>query len=155
VASIAGRPSLLGDRTSLTVYPGMVGMKMDAFIEVKNRSSSITADVQMPSRGASGVILSQGGSHPGWSLYVKDGKPRFAHNFLGAVTTIASDKRLPPGPVILRYDFAYDGGKPGAGGTGILSINGKKGSAPTESSALFRSFSEWRPPTWAWTSTVR
>ena len=42
------------------------------------------------------------------------------------MTTIASDESLPVGPVTVDYDFAYDGGKPGAGGTGTLSINGKK-----------------------------
>ena len=36
------------------------------------------------------------------------------------------NERLPAGPVTLTYDFAYDGGKLGAGGTGTLSINGKK-----------------------------
>ena len=91
-ATIAGRPDFMGGRTSLTVYPGMIGMKENAFIDVKNRSSSITADLEIPPSGASGVILAQGGAHSGWSLYVKDGKPKFAYNFLGAVTTIASER---------------------------------------------------------------
>ena len=60
-ASIAGRPDLMGGRTSLTVYPGMIGMKENAFIDVKNRSSSITAELEIPASGASGVILAQGG----------------------------------------------------------------------------------------------
>jgi arylsulfatase A-like enzyme len=126
LASIAGRPDLMAGRTSLTVYPGMVGMKENAFIDVKNKSISITAELEMPKNGVSGVILAQGGAHSGWSLYVKDGKPKFAYNFLGSVTTIASNERLPSGPVTLTYDFAYDGGKPGAGGTGTIFINGKK-----------------------------
>ena len=46
--AVAGRPDLMGSRTSLTVYEGMVGMKENAFINVKNRSSSITADVEVP-----------------------------------------------------------------------------------------------------------
>ena len=70
---LAGRPDIMGGRTSLTVYPGMIGMKENAFIDVKNRSSSITADLEIPPSGASGVILAQGGAHAGWSLYVKDG----------------------------------------------------------------------------------
>ena len=114
----------MGGRTSLALYPGMIGMKENAFIDVKNRSSSITAELES---GGSGVILAQGGSHSGWSLYVKDGRPAFAYNFLGAVTTISSSERLPAGPVTVTYDFAYEGGgKPGAGGTGTLSINGKQ-----------------------------
>lgn len=42
------------------------------------------------------------------------------------MTTITSSERLPAGPVTVTYDFAYDGGKPGAGGTGTISIKGKK-----------------------------
>jgi hypothetical protein len=66
------------------------------------------------------------GSHAGWSLYVKDSKPKFAYNFLGAVTTISSTERLPAGRVTVAYDFAYDGGTPGSGGTGAIFINGKE-----------------------------
>jgi arylsulfatase len=124
--ALAGRPDLMGPRTSLTVYKGMVGMKENAFINVKNSSYSIAADVEVPQSAVSGVIIAQGGLHSGWSLYVKDGKPKFAYNFLGAVTTISSSERLPTGRVTVGYDFAYDGGKPGAGGTGTIFINGKK-----------------------------
>ena len=43
------------------------------------------------------------------------------------MTTISASERLPAGPVTVTYDFAYEGGgKPGAGGTGTLSINGKQ-----------------------------
>lgn len=71
------------------------------------------------------MILAPGGVHAGWSFYVKDNKPRFAYNFLGTVTTIVLADRLPAGRVGLGYDFVYDGGKPGAGGTGTIFINGE------------------------------
>lgn len=124
--TVAGRPDLMAGRTSLTVYEGMVGMKENAFINTKNQSYSITANLVIPPRNATGVILAQGGLHAGWSLYVKDGMPKFAYNYLGTVTTIVSDERLPPGLVTLGYDFTYDGGKPGGGGTGTLLVNGKQ-----------------------------
>jgi arylsulfatase len=124
--AIAGRPDLMGGRTSLTVYTGMIGMKENAFINTKNRSHSITAELVAPSSNSAGVIIAQGGVYAGWTLYVKDGKPKFGYNYLGAVTTIASDEPLPAGPVTVGYDFAYDGGKPGSGGMGTLSTNGKK-----------------------------
>jgi arylsulfatase len=124
--AVAGRPDLMGGRTSLTVYEGMTGMKENAFINTKNSSYSITANVEAPQSAVSGVMLAQGGTHAGWSFYVKDGKPKFAYNFLGAVTTISSAERLPAGHVTVAYDFVYDGGKPGAGGTGTIFINGKK-----------------------------
>jgi hypothetical protein len=125
-ATMAGRPDFMAGRTSLELYPGMIGMKENAFIDVKNRSSSITAKLEIPTHGASGVILAQGGAHSGWSLYVKDGKLKFAYNFLGNVTTIASSETLPAGSVTVTYEFIYDGGKFGAGGIGALSIKGKK-----------------------------
>jgi arylsulfatase len=124
--AIAGRPDVMGGRTSLTVYEGMIGMKENAFINTKNSSFSITADIEVPKAEATGVILAQGGTHSGWSLYVKGGKPKFAYNYLGNVTTITSSERLPTGRVTVGYDFAYDGGKPGAGGTGTIFVNGKK-----------------------------
>ena len=34
---MAGRHDLMGDRTSLTVFPGMIGMAEDTFLNVKNR----------------------------------------------------------------------------------------------------------------------
>ena len=126
VPSIAGRPDIMEGRTSLTLYPGMIAMPDNAFIDVKNKSSAITADLEIPASGASGVILAQGGMHGGWSLYVKDNTPKFAYNFMGTVTTIASGERLPAGPVTVAWDFAYDGGGLGKGGTGTLSVNGKK-----------------------------
>ena len=98
VPSIAGRPDIMAGRTSPTVYPGMIGMPDNAFIDVKNKSSAITADLEIPPGGASGVILAQGGMHGGWSLYVKENRLKYAYNFMGAVTTIASDEPLPTGP---------------------------------------------------------
>jgi arylsulfatase len=124
--AIAGRPDIMAGRTSLTVYEGMISMPENAFINTKNQSYSISADVEIPKTGADGVILAQGGGHAGFSLYVKDNKLKFAYNYLGDVTTIASAEPLPAGRVTLLYDFAYDGGKPGSGGTGTISVNGKK-----------------------------
>jgi hypothetical protein len=124
--AVAGRPDVLGGRTSLTVYEGMVGMKENAFINTKNSSYSVTADVEVPNSGVSGVLLAQGGMHAGWSFYIKDSRPKFAYNYLGNVTTIGSPERLRAGRVTVVYDFIYDGGKPGSGGTGTIFIDGKK-----------------------------
>src|SRR5690606_37662554 len=53
-AALAGRPDLLGDRTSLTLYEGMQGMLENTFMNVKNRSSKITAELAIPADGADG-----------------------------------------------------------------------------------------------------
>ncbi len=124
-AAVAGRPDLMGGRTSLTVYPGMSGLLENAFINVKNRSFSVLAEVQIPSSGASGVILAQGGRFGGWSLWLQDGRPRFTYNWLGIERyEVAASNPMPPGEQVLRFDFTYDGGKPGAGGIGRLSLGG-------------------------------
>jgi len=64
----------MADRTSLTLYEGMKGLSENVFINVKNTSLSITADVNVPAGAAKGVIFAQGGRFGGWSLYLKDGK---------------------------------------------------------------------------------
>jgi arylsulfatase len=117
----------MAGRTSLTVYQGMIGMSENVFINVKNRSHTITAELEIPKKGASGVILAQAGRFGGWSLYVKDGKPSYTYNWLGLQRyTVAAQQALPAGKVTLRFEFAYDGGGVGKGGMGTLFVNGKK-----------------------------
>jgi len=126
-AKIAGRPDLMGDRTSLTVYPGMTHMTENAFINVKNKSHSITAEVEIPRGGADGVILAQGGRFAGWSLYMKGGKVSYVHNWVGIERyTITSAGPVAPGKATIRYEFEYAGGNPGSGGTGTITVNGQK-----------------------------
>ena len=125
-AALVGRPDLMAGRTSLTVYPGMTGMSENAFINAKNRSHMITAEVEIPKKGANGVILAQAGRFGGWSLYMKGGKPMYTYNWLGLHRyTIAAKQAVPAGKAIIRFEFAYDGGGVGKGGTGTLFVNGK------------------------------
>jgi len=126
-SAIAGRPDLMAGRTSLTVHEGMIGMSENVFINAKNRSHMITADVQVPKGGAKGVILAQAGRFGGWSLYMKAGKPTYTYNFLGLKRyTIAAKQPVPAGKATIRFEFAYDGGGLGKGGTGTLFVNGKQ-----------------------------
>ena len=81
VPALAGRPSLMGDRTSLTLYPGMIAMMENATLDIKNRSHTITAQVGIPQGGAEGVILAQGGRFAGWSLSMKEDKLKYCYNW--------------------------------------------------------------------------
>jgi arylsulfatase len=122
-----GRPDLMAGRNSLTLAEGMTGMMEGVFVNVKNRSKTITAELDVPQGGANGTILAQGGRFGGWSLYVQDGVPAYGYNFLGMQqTSIVASKPLAPGKATVKFDFAYDGGGPGKGGTGTLFINGEK-----------------------------
>jgi arylsulfatase A-like enzyme len=122
-----GRPDLMAGRTSLTLAEGMAGMMEGVFINVKNRSKTITAEIEVPEAGANGTVVAQGGRFGGWSLYVKDGVPAYDYNFLGLQrTSIAGTAKLPPGKATLKFVFGYDGGGPGKGGKGTLLVNGQQ-----------------------------
>jgi len=125
--AIAGRPDLMAGRTSLTLYDGMDGMLENTFINVKNQSKTITAELEIPEGGANGVILTQGGRFGGWSLYMQDGKPAYTYNFLGlSRDTVASDRPIAAGQATVVLDFNYDGGGIGKGGQATLSVNGQQ-----------------------------
>ena len=73
------------------------------------------------------MILAQGGRFGGWALYMHDGKPAYTYNLLGTrAYTVAAPRPLPPGKATIKFDFKYDGGGMGKGGTGTLSVNGQK-----------------------------
>lgn len=124
--AVAGRPDLMGDRTSITLYEGMEGMLENTFMNVKNRSKTITAHVSIPEGGVDGMLLTQGGRFGGWALYVEDNKPAYTYNWLGLnKTTIASDTPLPPGEHTIVFEFEYAGDGLGDGGKGTLKVNGE------------------------------
>ena len=109
-AKIAGRPDLMNGKTKLTLYEGAKGIPENAFINVKNTSLSITAEVDVPAN-ASGVIICQGGDFGGWTFYIMGGKPAYTYNFVGLeLFTVGSTQKLTPGKHTLKMDFAYEGG---------------------------------------------
>lgn len=127
IAEKVGRPDLMQGRSSLTLAEGMTGMTENTFLNIKNRSISITAELDVPNDGGHGIVLAQGGRFGGWALYVKDGKPAYDYNWLGLQRfTIASSKKLPAGKSTIKFEFAYDGGGMGKGGNGTLYINDEK-----------------------------
>jgi hypothetical protein len=122
--ALAGRPDVLGARKSLTLYEGMEGMLENTFMNIKNKSSKVTAKVDVPA-AASGAIIAQGGKFGGWSLFMKDGKPAYTYNFLGLSRyTVTAPDALPAGAATVVADFVYDGGGPGKGGKLTLYVNG-------------------------------
>lgn len=126
IPALAGRPDLMAGRASLTLSEGMTGMPENAFLNTMNKSFTITADVGIPAGGGKGVIIGQGGHFGGWALFMKDGKPTFHYNFLDRDRfTIEGGEALPPGVAKIRFEFAYDGGGPGRGGTGKIFVDGK------------------------------
>jgi len=125
----ANRPNMTRGRNVFIFYPGMIRIPEGAAPDVKNKSFSISTDVEIPEGGASGVLATQGGRFGGWGLLVIDGKPLFVYGYSNQPRhkyRVASDEKLSPGKHTILFDFAYDGGGVGRGGTGTLSVDGKK-----------------------------
>src|SRR4051812_44547101 len=90
----AGRPQLIRGTTQL-LFPRMRVSEW-CVLSVKNKSHSVTAEVTVPTTGANGVIIAQGGSVGGWTLYAKDGKLKYCYNFFGIDHYFAeSDMAIP------------------------------------------------------------
>jgi arylsulfatase len=125
-ATLVGRPTVMGDRSSVNYGDGMKGMGNDIFINLRNTSYIITTDIRV-GKNDNGVIVCQGGRFGGFSFYLKDGKPSFSYNYLGLNQyDVVSSQPLNPGKHTLVYSFTYDGGGPGKGGTGMILVDGTK-----------------------------
>jgi arylsulfatase A-like enzyme len=123
-AELAGRPTLVQGNTQL-LFGGMGRLTENTVLNMKNKSHSITADIEVPDGGATGVLIAQGGAFAGWSLYLNNGKPTYCYNLLGLNRVkIASDTAVPPGSHQVRVEFAYDGGGLAKGGDLTLFVDG-------------------------------
>jgi arylsulfatase len=123
---IAGRPQLVKGNCQL-LFGGMGRLSENSVVVMKNKSFSITAELEVPEKGAEGVIIAQGGKFGGLSLYTKAGKAKFAYNFFGLETfTTEATQAIPTGKHQVRMEFAYDGGGLAKGGNVTLYYDGKK-----------------------------
>ena len=135
-ADVRLRPSLTRGRSSFTYYPGIIRIPEGSAPDIKNKSYSITADVEIPSGGASGVLATQGGDFGGWGFILQESKPLFVYALSNQPQhkfKVASSQPLSPGKHTLRFDFKYDGGGIGKGGMGTLFVDGTQvAQAPIE-----------------------
>jgi hypothetical protein len=121
---IAGRPQLIQGNTQL-LFAGMRVSEMSV-LTLKNKSHSVTAEITVPPKGAKGVIITQGGSVGGWTLYAKDGKLKYCYNFFGIEHYFAeAGTPIPSGKHQVRMEFKYDGGGLAKGGDVTLYYDGK------------------------------
>jgi arylsulfatase len=121
------RPSLTRGRTEFTYSQGMIRIPEGSSPNVKNKSYTMTAEVEIPDGGANGVLGTLGGRFGGWAMLINDSKPEFAYAYSNQKQhkyVIASPQAFSPGKHTIRFDFKYDGGGIGKGGTGTLSVDG-------------------------------
>jgi len=121
----AGRPVLITGNSQV-LLAGMGRLGENCVLNLKNKSHSVTAEVEVPEdKPANGVIISQGANIGGWSLYAKEGKLKYCYNLGGLKWFYAeSEAAIPAGKHQVRMEFAYDGGGLAKGGDVTLFIDG-------------------------------
>ena len=123
---LAGRPQLIKGKTQL-LFGGMGRLSENSIVTVKNKSYSVTAEIEVPKTGAEGVIVAQGGLTGGWSLYAKEGKLKHCYNLIGVQRFfVQATQPIPAGKHQVRMEFKYDGGGLAKGGTVSLFVDGMK-----------------------------
>ena len=127
------RPSATAGRTVFTYSGALTGVPASAAPSILQKSYTITAEVEIPAGGAEGMIVTQGGRFGGYGLFLskgefgfRRGKPVFLYNLLDLKRTIWDGPELSPGKHTIVFDFKFDGGGFGKGGTGTLSVDGKE-----------------------------
>jgi arylsulfatase A-like enzyme len=125
IPTSAGRPALIKGNSQL-LFGGMGRLSENSVVDIKNKSFAVTSEVEVPTDGAEGVIIAQGGRFGGWSLYAKAGKAKFYYNVLGIKSfEIEATEPIPTGTTQVRMEFNYDGGGMGKGGDVVLYCDGK------------------------------
>ncbi len=135
------RPSLTRGRNKFEYHEGAVRIPEGSAPDFKNRSWSITADIE---GGNNGVLATMGGYFGGFALLVKNGKPMFIYRISNQpqhMTMVQSAQSLSAGHHTVTVDFNYDGGGAGKGATIVLSIDGKKAGEGKMTASVGRRFS--------------
>jgi hypothetical protein len=126
IPDVAGRPTLISGNRQL-LFAGMGRLSEHSVVNIKNTSHAVTAEIDVPDDGAHGVIVAQGGSIGGWSLYAHAGKLKYCYNLLGVRRFyVTGEEPIPQGKHQVRMEFDYDGGGLGKGGTVTLYVDGKQ-----------------------------
>jgi len=127
------RPSATAGRKTFTYSGELTGVPASAAPDILQKSYTITAEITIPEGGAEGMIVTQGGRFGGYGLFlskgvlgIRYGKPVFLYNLLDLKRTVWEGPELKEGKHTIVFDFKFDGGGFGKGGTGALIVDGKE-----------------------------
>jgi arylsulfatase A-like enzyme len=113
------RPTVAEPRNRYVLRPGTQTIPGFAGPRLLNRPHAITADVEIPAGGADGVLICQGTGVGGWTLFVKNNRLCYTHNYVRrALYRVAATDPLPPGRHELRFEFEPTGPPDFANGKG-------------------------------------
>ncbi len=118
------RPVLAPPRDRYIYFPGTAEVPESQAVNVRNRSFTIGALVDIPAPGAEGVLFAHGSPFGGHALYVKDNRLHYVYNFVGmSEEQVVATEDLPTGEnLILSASFDKDGEDPPGVATGRLSL---------------------------------
>ena len=129
----APRPNLTEGRTEFTYSGELSGVPNSGAPNIKNKSYTITAEVEIPEGGAEGMIVTDGGRFGGYGLFLSKGVEGidrghvvFLYNLLDLKRTMWEGPKLEAGKHTIVFDFKSEGPGLGKGGTGVLSVDGKE-----------------------------
>jgi arylsulfatase A-like enzyme len=113
------RPQLTKERKTYVYYPGTQAVPENVAVRVLNRAHSFTAEVEIPKGGAEGVLVAHGGNAGGYSIFIKDKKLHYVHNYVGADEYhVESSQHVPEGKCELCFEFEPTGKPDPAKGKG-------------------------------------
>ncbi|MBB3545170.1 arylsulfatase [Rhizobium sp. BK399] len=127
------RPNLTAGRTEFSYSGELSGVPASAAPDIRNKSYTITADVDIPEGGGEGMIVTEGGRFGGYGLFLSKGdfgvgrgKVVFLYNLLDLKRTMWEGPELEAGKHRITFDYKADGTNLGTGGMGILSVDGQE-----------------------------
>jgi hypothetical protein len=118
------RPQLIKPRQRYVHRPGAAEIPEHIAVNVRNRSFTIGAHVDLPTSDAQGVLFAHGSRFGGHALYVKDDRLHYVNNFVGVTEQrVDATEDLPTGEdLILSASFDKAGEEPPGTARGTLSL---------------------------------
>lgn len=98
-----------GERTNFTFWKGMGHLPSDVAPDLRSRSYSITAHIEIPEDGCEGVLISHGDLTTGYSLFIRDGYLEHDLNVGGTHQMLKSDRKVPAGAHQVGVRMKRDG----------------------------------------------
>ena len=121
---ITPRPVLSAPRDRYIYFPGTAEVPESQAVNIRNRSYTIGALVDIPAAGAQGVLFAHGSPFGGHALYVKDNRLHYVYNFVGmSEEHVVATEDIPTGEkLILSASFDKAGEDPPGVAVGRLTL---------------------------------
>ena len=119
---VSRNPYSVASRNTWELRPGAGRIPRAAAPDLRNRSYTIEAEVEIPPVGAEGVLVAQGDWCGGYALFVRDGHLVHDYNFVNRHYVVRSDRPVPAGKCTLGFAVRKTGPFQAEG---TLMINGK------------------------------